>query len=691
MELDFKEPILGDYLVKTINVRNFGAKGDGDTDDRVSIQAAIDALYKSPLVDKPSMYKEGGIVYFPPGNYKITKTIRIDKSGIYLVGDTPTTAYLCPAGDLVDGKIQFDGKLSGNAVFEFSYFTGANGTGQRTQIANIGMRHLGIDMRFVDKTTAVRILRPYNSCILEDIMFFNIRGKAIEAVSNTEDKPFNDKNLVGQGLVMRDIHIDNTTTLDNRRNKMSLDSGMPEDATLPVIHLENLNESSLTNVKILACGKKGDREGTYILTDGVTSNALAPRHGLLLQGCQGITVKECAFAQFSKAAIKIERGTFGKQVENLYTFIHENTFEENSETGVTIDGSTTSGDISRKGVGKIVISENRFLGNLPLRYSHWLNHCDLVTIRDRGNIYIGEGALNTTIDTVDLNTAISEKIDGRTTYSLQPKIEDNGVRTVIMGKEYLTDGANVSNIYAIKTRLTAKRFSLPVIEKQELYPDNEVSVEGDIALLREEREKGTKIVIFKTLENGSLGWVDMAGNSIFSGEITSAVLSGNSIIGTFTGDIHTFQVTTVFNDGTVLTKVGGTLDKNGNFSFYYPKPSNFQNVVSLKVDGLDKGRNKITEFSFPHKLQILPEYNIGDSFITGNYFLIKSLRLVVESTDGEERIEYLGGDLDSKTENFKYYALGKINNQPLKTFILEGMDANGEVAVRINVLTREVL
>ncbi|MBC1406305.1 hypothetical protein HB769_15880, partial [Listeria welshimeri] len=168
-----------------------------------------------------------------------------------------------------------------------------------------------------------------------------------------------------------------------------------------------------------------------------------------------------------------------------------------------------------------------------------LNHCDLVTIRDRGNIYIGEGALNTTIDTVDLNTAISEKIDGRTTYSLQPKIEDNGVRTVIMGKEYLTDGANVSNIYAIKTRLTAKRFSLPVIEKQELYPDNEVSVEGDIALLREEREKGTKIIIFKTLENGSLGWVDMAGNSIFSGEITSAVLSGNSIIGTFTGDIHT--------------------------------------------------------------------------------------------------------------------------------------------------------
>lgn len=44
------------------DVRAYGAKGDGVADDRVAIQAAIDALPAS-----------GGTLYLPPGNYKVTK------------------------------------------------------------------------------------------------------------------------------------------------------------------------------------------------------------------------------------------------------------------------------------------------------------------------------------------------------------------------------------------------------------------------------------------------------------------------------------------------------------------------------------------------------------------------------------------------------------------------------------------
>lgn len=48
-----------------VNVKDFGAKGDGVTNDSVAIQAAIDSL------DTDNDYTTGGVVYFPVGRYKI--------------------------------------------------------------------------------------------------------------------------------------------------------------------------------------------------------------------------------------------------------------------------------------------------------------------------------------------------------------------------------------------------------------------------------------------------------------------------------------------------------------------------------------------------------------------------------------------------------------------------------------------
>ena len=48
------------------NVKAFGAKGDGVTDDTAAIQAAID-----------SIGSEGGVVFLPLGSYKLTDTITL--------------------------------------------------------------------------------------------------------------------------------------------------------------------------------------------------------------------------------------------------------------------------------------------------------------------------------------------------------------------------------------------------------------------------------------------------------------------------------------------------------------------------------------------------------------------------------------------------------------------------------------
>jgi len=61
-----------------LNVKWFGAKGDGTTDDTVAIQAAINYCQGA---DATGIGKAGGTLYFPFGTYKVTDTLVVD--GMY--------------------------------------------------------------------------------------------------------------------------------------------------------------------------------------------------------------------------------------------------------------------------------------------------------------------------------------------------------------------------------------------------------------------------------------------------------------------------------------------------------------------------------------------------------------------------------------------------------------------------------
>lgn len=61
-----------------LSVKDFGAVGDGVTDDRAAIQAAIDYLTPndaSGVVSRATAMRGGGVVYFPPGIYRTTGTL----------------------------------------------------------------------------------------------------------------------------------------------------------------------------------------------------------------------------------------------------------------------------------------------------------------------------------------------------------------------------------------------------------------------------------------------------------------------------------------------------------------------------------------------------------------------------------------------------------------------------------------
>ncbi|MEC0265133.1 glycosyl hydrolase family 28-related protein [Paenibacillus anseongense] len=73
------------------NVKDYGAKGDGVTDDTSAIQKAINAAGKY-----------GGKVFFPPGTYKVTSTLYVRYHNITLEGASPNSSVILVVGDYGD-------------------------------------------------------------------------------------------------------------------------------------------------------------------------------------------------------------------------------------------------------------------------------------------------------------------------------------------------------------------------------------------------------------------------------------------------------------------------------------------------------------------------------------------------------------------------------------------------------------
>lgn len=68
-----------------VNVKDYGAVGDGTTDDTAAFQSAM-----AIINDK------GGVLYVPQGRYKISETLHFTHYGSTLKGETPQGVYLVP-------------------------------------------------------------------------------------------------------------------------------------------------------------------------------------------------------------------------------------------------------------------------------------------------------------------------------------------------------------------------------------------------------------------------------------------------------------------------------------------------------------------------------------------------------------------------------------------------------------------
>jgi hypothetical protein len=109
-----------------INVKDFGAKGDGVTDDYAAIQAALDSIVNP----KPTA------VYFPQGNYMISNTLRVKTSytGLYcdafLSGNIIVTNFSVSEAILVRNPTA-GGSIAGFSMSNIGLFRGASSTYQK--------------------------------------------------------------------------------------------------------------------------------------------------------------------------------------------------------------------------------------------------------------------------------------------------------------------------------------------------------------------------------------------------------------------------------------------------------------------------------------------------------------------------------------------------------------------------------
>jgi hypothetical protein len=88
-------------LKDVVSVKDFGATGDGTTDDTDAIQAAIDYVEsRGTLVANKSGI--GGVVFIPTGTYIVSDTLKIESSGVTIAGEGWTATTIRAVDDQKD-------------------------------------------------------------------------------------------------------------------------------------------------------------------------------------------------------------------------------------------------------------------------------------------------------------------------------------------------------------------------------------------------------------------------------------------------------------------------------------------------------------------------------------------------------------------------------------------------------------
>ena len=227
--LDWIDPPTGGNGIVSANVKDFGALGDNATDDTAAIQAAINSLLNGSVGD-------GGVVYLPPGVYRISAPITFGSTAYSITLKGSTTHF--PVGTFGGSIIRNTG--SGNAI-------------EITNSMSITITNLGIDHTSSSGGTAISATSTGSKqgitvdqvYILDHSKGIDLIGYANSIIRNTEirDQP-DDANSTHAILLKKGT--------DGRQDQLRLENVIVEGETpagsgVPHSHSVGLKVEDWTN------------------------------------------------------------------------------------------------------------------------------------------------------------------------------------------------------------------------------------------------------------------------------------------------------------------------------------------------------------------------------------------------------------------------------------------------------------
>lgn len=194
---------LGERFADIVNVKDFGAVGDGVTDDTAAIQAAASKA-------------EGKSLYIPSGRYLLSSASVLLPSNVHVFGDGPDSCLIQP------NYYSYSGSWDRASAVDWNVFQMQPGT------ENVLIEKLGLRGPFYSEDYSTNPVQnfPYSNGIL-------CRGR------DYQDR----KSLVLEGE-SRNIRIENVSI-----------EGFAEDG----IQLDNVTDGWVTNCEIKRCGRGGVR------------------------------------------------------------------------------------------------------------------------------------------------------------------------------------------------------------------------------------------------------------------------------------------------------------------------------------------------------------------------------------------------------------------------------------------------
>jgi hypothetical protein len=289
-----------------VDVRGSGAAGDGMTDDTVAIQKVLDNV------------KNGSNVYFPPGVYRITRTLRINGPllGVTVIGHGRETTLIWdgdPGGVMFadDGVaysrfvgLQFDGRNRASIGFHHDSHRRFETEVRHQYLAFRNFTNAGVLAEPDDKFALAETL--FESCLFENCR----RGVAFVQ--------FNDYNYTFDGCEFRFCHIGIQCDHGNfyARNCHF------EQSSEVDIHAAPEHASSVrrcTSVGSRSFIRYGNPVAPMTIQDCHVSDWISPEGAITLGGAP-VLLFDCVFIHESQAPVQIRKDdqrliVSGNQVE----------------------------------------------------------------------------------------------------------------------------------------------------------------------------------------------------------------------------------------------------------------------------------------------------------------------------------------------------------------------------------------